>query len=50
MLDLGPSGFFNQDKVFSLSILNLLKEQGVSSDTLDKVLKEVVSNFIPDPD
>lgn len=41
MIDLGPCGFFDQDRVLLISALNVLKAKGVDGDTLDTIMHEV---------
>lgn len=41
MIDLGPCGFFNQDRVVLASALDVLKAKGISEATLDTLMQEV---------
>ena len=41
MIDLGPCGFFDQDKVVLASALDVLKARGINADTLDHLMNEV---------
>lgn len=41
MIDLGPCGFFDQERVLLVSALNVLKSKGVDEETLNSILDEV---------
>lgn len=41
-MDLGPSGFFDQEKVVLASALGILHAKGVDKETLDDLLKKVI--------
>lgn len=41
MIDLGPGGYFDNEKVLLVSALNLLKAKGADKTKLDEILREV---------
>ena len=48
MIDLGPCGFFDQERVLLVSALNVLKAKGIDECTLDNIMHEVETSN-PDP-
>lgn len=46
MIDLGPCGFFEQDKVLLVSALNFLKAKGIDEETLESVMHQVGQGHI----
>ncbi len=41
MIDLGPSGYFDQEKVLLVSALSLLRAKGIKSETLEEIVRQV---------
>lgn len=46
MIDLGPSGYFDQEKVLLVSALGLLRAKGIKSETLEEIVRQVVFALI----